>query len=469
MGRKVLWLLGGILLLGFILRVYRVSQVPMYGDELTLVYDSYSVLKTGMDQTGQFLPVNFKMRGLSAGGYVYGSIPFVAIFGPTELGVRGLSILSGMGIIALMYFLGKKFFNEKIGLIASFLAAISPWDIYLSRAGYEAHFALFLALSGLLLFLNKKYIFWAITWGLAVFTYPTFKFTLPVMFLVLVWYKGLKNVIKSKTIYISLAILAIFAGVVVFDAFMAGGEKRLIEINIFNNVDIQTLIVQNLNNERTISTLPKSLKPIFYNRPFEYMRVYVDNYFDNLSPRFLFLRGDGNPRNNPGEWGMLYLVEFPLLIFGLINLWKTREFNFLVTWILIVPLATAFIANAHGLRNDFMIPPLILISSYAISRLSRGWKGVVFAAMLIQLMIILQEVYFLAPAKFATFWSAEAKSASLLAIKESREGKKVILSTLIDNIEYAYPVYAKIDPKEEIAQYGKFPKVYGNVEISNER
>ena len=38
---------------------------------------------------------------------------------------------------------------------------------------------------------------------------------------------------------------------------------------------------------------------------------------ENLSPQFLYLRGDRNPRHNPGEWGMLYLVELPLLFVGL--------------------------------------------------------------------------------------------------------------------------------------------------------
>ena len=54
------------------------------------------------------------------------------------------------------------------------------------------------------------------------------------------------------------------------------------------------------------------------------------------------------------------------------------------------------------------------------------------------------------------------------AVNESDKTKTIVLSTLIDNIEYAYPVYAKIDPSLVISQYGKFPKKYGSVIVTDE-
>jgi 4-amino-4-deoxy-L-arabinose transferase-like glycosyltransferase len=462
MARKSILIILGVLIIGFFLRVYRITEMPMYGDELTLVYDTYSILKTGHDQTGKFLPIIFPMRGSSPGGYVYGSLPFVAIFGPTEIGVRFLSVLSGLGIIILMYYLGRKLINERVGLIAAFLIAISPWDIYLSRGGFETHFALFLALLGITMFLNRRYIFTSIVWGLAILTYPTFQLTLPIMFLILLWYVGIQNFIKSKVCIISLVILAFFGGIVAFETFK-GGEQRFAEINVFS----QEQVIQKITGDRNFSTLPLILKPIFYNRPLEYFHTVLDNYADNLSIHFLYLRGDSNPRHNPGEWGMFYLIDLPLFLVGIFYLFKTRELKLLVVWTLIVPLATMLVGDAHGLRSDLMLPPLILISSFAISKLSRNLSIISIGLILVQLIFILNAVYFLAPAKFATFWSAEAKNTSLWAIKNENNGKKVVLTTKIDNIEYAYPVYAKIDPNLVIAQYGKYPKVYGNVIISD--
>jgi 4-amino-4-deoxy-L-arabinose transferase-like glycosyltransferase len=435
-----------------------------------MVYDTYSILKTGQDATGQAFPLTFKMGSGRPGGYIYASIPFVYLFGPTEWGVRSLSIISSLGIIILMYFLGKKLFNEKVGFIASFIASVSLWDIYLARGGFEAHFALFLALLGITSFLYGKYIPWAITWGLAIFTYPTFKLTLPLMFLILIWYGGIKNVIKSKLFVGSLIILAVFGIFAAKETFNGLSEQRFLSINVFSDNNVQQQIIQLVNEERTSSTLPAILKPVFYNKPLQYFRTLLDNYGENLSTKFLYLRGDGNPRHNPGEWGMLYLVELPLLFIGIINLWKKEKKVLVLTvaWILITPLATMFINDAHGLRNALMLPAFILITSYALFNIPR--KLFVLSAFLffIQLVFVLQRVYFLAPNKFAGFWSADAKKASLLAINNVDKSKTIVLSTKkIDNIEYAYEVYSKIDPTLVISQYGKFPKVYGNVLITN--
>jgi len=99
MKRKTIFLIFAILILGFILRVYKISSLPLYGDELTITYDSYSLLKTGKDQTGEAFPLTFKMGAGRPPGYVYFSIPFVAIFGPSVWGEWGLSVVSGTFLI----------------------------------------------------------------------------------------------------------------------------------------------------------------------------------------------------------------------------------------------------------------------------------------------------------------------------------------------------------------------------------
>lgn len=433
-----------------------------------MVYDSYSVMLTGMDQTGEFLPLTFKMGAGRPAGYVYGSIPFVYLFGPSVWGVRGLSFVSGLGIIILMYFLGKKLFNEKTGLFASFLASISLWDIYLSRAGFEAHFALFLTLFGVVLFLYHKYIPMALFWGVAIFTYPTFKLTIPLLFLILIFFEGFRKVFSQKLFLVSLFILALFAGVSVRQTLNSSSEERFLRLNIFSDNSLQESIIQKINEQRNISSLPNNIKPLIYNRPLAYTRILFENYVENLSPSFLYLRGDRNPRHNPGEMGMLYLVELPLIFIGLYFLAKENKRNLIliIAWILIVPLATMFMGQTHALRNNLMLPAFILISTYAFINISTKTQILALSLFGIQLIFCLFTIYFFAPNKFGSFWSLDAKIASEKAIN-SDKNIEVILSTKIDNIEYAYPVYAKIDPKLVIEQYGKYPKIYGNIIISD--
>lgn len=470
MKRKSLIILFVILLLGLALRIYKIYSMPLYGDELTMVYDSYSILKTGKDQTGEVLPLTFKMGAGRPAGYVYFSIPFVAIFGPSVWGVRGLSIFSGLGITILMYFLGKKLFNEKTGLIASLLASISLWDIYLSRAGFEAHFALFLALFGVVMFLYKKYIPMAFFWGLSIFTYPTFKLTIPLLFLFLIFFRGIKETLKSRTFIFSILVLAVFAGFAINETFKGVSEERFLSINIFSDINLRENITQKINEQRNLSTIPEVIKPLIYNKPLRYSRILFENYIKNLSPNFLYLRGDGNPRHNPGEMGMFYLVEIPLLFAGLYFLAKGEKKNLLliVSWILIVPLATMLMGDPHGLRNNFMIPPFILISAYAITKISKKINIIVFTLISIQLMSVLMTIYFYAPNKFGSFWSSRAHDVALDVISKKDKYETVVLSTNIDNIEYAYIAYAKVDPNEVISQYRKLPKIFGNIVITDD-
>lgn len=469
--KKPLFILLLILILAICLRVYRLTSLPMYGDELTMVYDTYSILKTGKDATGQAFPITFKMGAGRPGGYIYFSLPFVALLGPTEWGVRSLSIISSVGIIIILFFLGNKLFGGKsrVGLFASALAALSPWDIYLSRGGFEAHFALFLALLGITTFVYKKYFVWALTWGVAIHTYPTFKLTLPLMGIILLWFSDYKTVIKNKIFVLSLMVIAVCAFFTVRETLMGVSEARFMSLNLFSDQNIKQIIIQDVNMERYSSDLPKIIKPVFINKQIEYGRLLLKNYISNLSPQFLFVTGDGIPRHNPGEMGMLYLAEIPLIFLALVNLFTKdkRKFILLVLWILITPLATMFFPETHALRNGLMLPALIILSAYGFYLLPKNVKPLIIFCLVIQLIYILIRIYYVAPYKFADHWSVAAKNASLTAINVAKTGGTIALSTKIDNIEYAYEVYAKVDPKIVQAQYGKFPKFFGQVQITD--
>jgi len=98
------------------------------------------------------------------GLYVYLSIPFIAIFGLTQLAVRLPSILLGSITPLLLYFLiisinPKK---KKLAILSAFLLAITPFHIHFSRAAWETNIFTFeLVLASLLFtkFFNTKNIF----------------------------------------------------------------------------------------------------------------------------------------------------------------------------------------------------------------------------------------------------------------------------------------------------------------------
>lgn len=100
--------------------------------------------------------------------YIYLDVPFLAVFGKTDLAVRLPSLVFGTLTVLLTYFLARElFFKQKkrvtISLLASFFLAISPWHIQLSRVAYEANIATFYTVLGVFLFLyslrRKSFVF----------------------------------------------------------------------------------------------------------------------------------------------------------------------------------------------------------------------------------------------------------------------------------------------------------------------
>lgn len=461
-----------VLLLALFLRVYGITSISLYGDELTLVYDAYSIYKTnGFDQTGEFLPLTFSMGAGRPAGYVYGSIPFVAIFGPSELGARGLSILSGIGIVLLFYLIGRRLFSKKLGIVTAFLAAISPWEINLSRGGFEAHFALFLSLLGIYFLFSSAKRFWlltpaALSFGLAIHTYPTYKLTLPLFFLILIWFmrSEIRKVWRQSKIpgILALSILALSMTLAIAQTIYGNSEERFFRINAFSQEKLADDVIQKINNERKLNQLPANLANLFHNKFVEYGKIIGEGYLQNFSANFLFFHGDGNPRHNMANIGGFWLSEMVLILLGLgFYLRQSKSILvFLISWILIAPIPTSILIETHALRSSFMLPPFIFLSSGGILLLLSNFKKIetriicvtLLVMILIQFLYFVNKIYFLAPNKYASFWSDAAKQASLIISKQRTNFDNVIVSDRIDNIEYAYPVYLSVDPKEVIEQ-----------------
>lgn len=456
-----------ILLLGLLLRAVFISSSPpsMYGDELTIALDAYSLLKTGHDQLGNLLPLTFPMGAGRPAGYVYGSIPFVTIFGPTALGVRALSILSGLGVILLLYLIGKRLFSKGVGLVAAGVAAFSPWEISLSRGGFEAHFALFLSLLGIYLFMLAKekpllYIFSALSFGLTLHTYPTYKVNLLLFLPLLLWFVNIRNILgDNKKYFLTGVLVLVILGILSLSQTFAGGsETRFSEINIFSQGELKEKLEQKINLERQITQVPENFAKYFHNKPVEYTKVFIENYLKSFSIDFLILHGDRNPRHNMATMGQIYFIEIILIFVGFLKFWQKQKkiVLFLIFWILLAPIPTAVVDLPHALRSSFMLPPLIIFSSLGLVTILNYRNllvtSLVFFLLLVQFVFFIQKLYFLAPGEYSNFWAYPAKLASEIATLNKEKYDFVILSDKIDAIEFAYPVYTKVDPKIVIDQ-----------------
>lgn len=487
-------ILFGILLLALVLRIYKLNANTMYGDELTMVYDTYSISRTAKDQMGNFLPVTFEMGAGRPGGYIYFSVPFVATLGVNEYGIRALSLLSGMGIVLLVYLIGERWFSKRTALIASFLAAISMWGVGLSRGAYESNFALFLSLLGIYSFLkaktNVKYLLLStLSFGLAIHTYPTYKFSLFLFIPLLIWHENWfrKKYVKAKKtiVLLSVLIIAVFGLVSIHQTFFGISEARFSEINIFSSKDLKESVLQKVNYERTISNSNPLLSKVLLNRPISYATYYLNNYLKNLSVEYLLISGDGNPRHNMFQMGLLFWFEIITVILGMVFGWikYKRTTILLLLWVFIVPLATAMVGPPHTLRNSFMFPAFCFLSALGVTYLFAKPKSVIkklliiFLALLlsIQLIFAYSKMYYIFPIANSRFWAYPAKEAVNIGLLEKDNYDYIIISTRINDVEYAYYVYAAEDPEkvmiggEEIAleQLSDF-KRFGNVYLGTE-
>ena len=70
-------------------------------------------------------------------------LPWVRIFGTSEFSLRFPSLLFSFFTVVLLFFLGRRFFNKKIGLIASFIMGLCPFHIWYAQEARDYSMVLF--------------------------------------------------------------------------------------------------------------------------------------------------------------------------------------------------------------------------------------------------------------------------------------------------------------------------------------
>ena len=128
--------------------------------------------------------------------YYYLLKPWAALFNYSAFGFRSFSVLFGLLSIWSIYYIGKKIFNEKVGLTGAFLMTISPFAVQYSQ---EARmYALFGFISLWLTYFfikalrgnNWRYwIIWGILGVLFLYTHYLALFTFVIFYLVALGYQ----------------------------------------------------------------------------------------------------------------------------------------------------------------------------------------------------------------------------------------------------------------------------------------
>src|SRR5918992_2488433 len=109
--------------LALFLRLHLLAQDSFWGDELF----SVRLAQSDWDAFWQL------MRGQVAMALYYALLRFWILLGGGEFTVRLLSVIPAVATVPLVYLLGKRFFDPRVGLIAALLLALNAFHIQYSQ------------------------------------------------------------------------------------------------------------------------------------------------------------------------------------------------------------------------------------------------------------------------------------------------------------------------------------------------
>jgi len=409
-------------------------------DEASFGYDAYSLLKTGRDQWGHKLPLVLESFGdFKPPLYAYLTIPSVFFFGLNKFSVRLPNALFGSLAVLVTFLLvselrkglGKDFNERKYPrifsliinpeLLSSFLLAVSPWHIMLSRGAFESNLiTFFLPLAIFLFFKASENIYLlplsSIVFGVSLFSYHSARIVVPLVFtfLFLAFRKYLIS--KGRYLFVSILISAIFFSASTYTLFVGGARRA-------QDVIITSGSLEEAAEERILSIysgIPIEMARIFHNKYLITLRRFVDNYFEYFSFKFLFADGPAEATYGmlPGR-GVLSWYELPFILFFLAYFLRgikvvNKNLIFLVFWVLVSPIPAA-LTSGRGFaanRASAMMPALQITSAlggcFLFSAIFKGVKDyfkkfLIFLIFLISgfflFLFFIEDYFFLSPYK----------------------------------------------------------------------
>lgn len=476
-----------IFLLAFLLRFYYLDKLPpgLGRDEVSVAYNAYSILKTGRDEHGRFLPVYFEAIGdQKLPVIIYISIPSVAAFGLTEIGARFPFALLGSLTIVFLYLLLKKahslnknFLPQSVIYIAPLLLAINPWHIAHSRAVYEICLGTFFFTVATYTFLqgltNKKwFVISVIFFILAFYTYSLTRLLAPLLFLYFSWvyrsdiFQFPKKYKLSILLFICISLIPFF-----ITFFEPGGITAPSGAVIFSSSKVRSSIME--FRSYVLQSDARFLGALFFNRIIMTLYEYGKNMLAAISPEFFFAKG--SDMAGIGTQGQFYIIEFLPFIIGLIYgvkhaLSGNRFSRLLLGWIVLTLLSASFTIGApYATRTLFLVVPFIILIALGWLQIVRSIKrdGVRKVAILVitgvyfwHMTFYFISYYFRFPIVYAQNW--EAKNKELFQyLKNEENNTDTIIITKPELSMYAFLLfYHQIAPEEvwtKLTRHGADP------------
>jgi 4-amino-4-deoxy-L-arabinose transferase-like glycosyltransferase len=500
----VFWI---ILILAAFLRLYQLGTVPISPDwdEAALGYNAYTLLQTGRDEYGTWLPASIRSFGdYKPPVYAYLTVPSVALFGLSVFAVRLPSAIIGILAVVGVYVLTQQLlllsgkqsitkefrdilekYQQHIALGAMALLSISPWHLQFSRVAFEANIGVTIhiwAITVFLMSLNKRVLLpvSAFLFSLGMYAYHSERVFLPLIGIMLICLFR-KELFEKKTLSYTLWSVAVVAvcliplvRIMTDDATVArlkGTSSFTDQVKMLNR-SIQKLDEDQKNGNR--------LGVFFDNRRFVWVKTVLAGYLSHFSLQWLFLSGD-NPRHHAPGMGLLYLWELPFLILGLafaLRYLDSRTAVLLVGWLLAAPVAASITTGLpHGVRTLTFLPTLQifvsmgLLSTYIFLRkyspiLQKIGIMSVCICICYGLLYYFTMYYVHMDAEVSEDWQYGYKQVVDYTQTHKQAYTKVVVSTSLDQSYVFFLFYTAYNPSAYLSRGGTGGMYGGDVRVA---
>ncbi len=333
-GLRMLLLLMGI---GFILRLIAALHEDLLADDAVYASQSAGILHAGILSTHSNPPLFFYLTDIA-----------YKIFGYTTFAARFWPLIAGTLLIGVVFLIGRKLFNEKVGLGAAFFATFANFLVRMTftEQALVVFFFVFLGIYAGLWYIDTKKLSWLLLagtgFGLGVLTkYNSPFFVLSFLcFVCIVKLKEKERIISKvngKHLIIFLLIMGIFTIPFLAFNYLLYQDKGLVDVYFSRLVHVekaQALYKDLAGQERS--------------------------FFDNLLSI-----------GNYGNYNIIYKTDIVLLLFSLLGiLFWIRKKEWKALYFLAIFLVIPFILQSAGapLQKHFAFMYLLasLPAGYAL-------------------------------------------------------------------------------------------------------
>ncbi len=448
------------------------NPVGIVDDEADKAYDAYSLLKTGKDQWGEPWPVT-SFRGFGdyrLPAYTYLTLPSVALYGLTPFAVRLPSALIGSLTIILIYFFVLELFKKKsdtllgfstttLALFSAFFLSISPWHIGMSRVAHEATISVCVVMLGLYFLLRARLApntMWAsvIIFAFSIYVYTPNIVLVPFLavFIFLLYRDDYRRLVK-KLIFGSI-IFVILISPLIGSLKSGAAGARTSQVNLTNDTGVLTLV--NEKRGACIEVMNSSVCRIVFNKYSAYTIKFVTNYFYHFSPNLLSMYGTTSQFTILPTRGLLYLLEYPILVIAIIGicLHFTRAGLFLLGMLFVGAIPDSITSDGNYVRYFITFPVWSILTAIGVLTLGRLVKkssvlvGLIILGFVVGFFAFTVEYWSYFPKKYSLYshYGYEELVSNLEAQKNTYD--RILVSNRVnDSKQYIfYLFYTKYDP-----------------------